>query len=146
MPETPSQRVLAFDFGARQIGVACGQTLTRSAQPVSVLRARDGQPDWTVVAGLISDWQPSLLLVGLPLNMDDSESDLCIRARKFGKRLHGRFGLPVVMVDERLSTREAKSLGVRGERDYRKNPVDALAAQIICESWLSDPDGMATTL
>ncbi len=130
---------LAFDYGLRQIGVAVGQTLTDSASPLTVLRARDGQPDWAQVETLIRDWGPQLLLVGLPLNMDGSESDFCARTRKFARRLHGRFGLPTRMVDERLSTREAKDRG--GSREsYRENPVDNLAAQVILESWLHDSD------
>lgn len=134
---------LAFDFGLSNIGCAVGQTLTGSASPVAVLKARDGQPDWQAVEDVITRWKPNLLLVGLPLNMDDSESEFCLRARKFARRLQGRFGLPVKMVDERLSSREAKSRGERHGKDahnYRKNPVDDLAAQIILETWLSNPD------
>ena len=141
MPENHGDVVtaIAFDFGSRQIGTAVGQTLTGSARPLGVLKAREGQPDWGAVAALLEDWRPGVLLVGLPLNMDDSEGDLCARARKFARRLHGRFGLPVWMVDERLSTREAKERG--GPRSsYRKSPVDNLAAQIILETWLSEPE------
>ena len=129
---------LAFDYGLGHIGCAIGQTLGATARPLAFLKARDGQPDWDAVARLIAEWQPDTLLVGLPLNMDGSESDFCLRARKFARRLHGRFGLPVAMIDERLSSREAKARG--GHRDsYRKNPVDDLAAQVILESWLTDP-------
>lgn len=134
---------LAFDYGLRAIGCAVGQTLSASASPVSVLKARDGQPDWQAVEEVISQWQPDLLLVGLPLNMDGSESEFCLRARKFARRLQGRFGLPVKMVDERLSSREAKGRSGRHGKDahnYRKHPVDDLAAQIILETWLGNPD------
>ena len=128
---------LAFDFGAKQIGVAVGQTLTKSATPLTVLRARDGQPNWDDIEKLISEWRPGLLLVGLPLNMDSSESELSVRARKFARRLHGRFGLDTLMVDERLTTREAKSRsGIR--ESYHDDPIDNVAAQIILESWLND--------
>lgn len=131
---------LAFDFGVGQIGVAVGQTLTGSATPLTVLKARDGRPDWSQIESLLADWRPHLLLVGLPLNMDGTESDFCARARKFARRLHGRFGLEVKMVDERLTTREAKSRA--GYREsYRTQPVDNLAAQILLESWLNDPAG-----
>lgn len=139
MPE-PCKPVtaLAFDFGLKQIGVAVGQTLTGTASPAAIIKARDGQPDWQQVEGILKEWRPTLLLVGLPLNMDGSESDFCQRARKFARRLHGRFGLETLMVDERLSTREAKTRS--GPREsYREDPIDNLAAQIILESWLNEP-------
>lgn len=129
--------VMAFDFGTRQIGVAIGQTLTNTANPLCLIRARDGVPNWQDIDDLLQEWQPARLLVGLPLNMDDSESEFCVRARKFARRLHGRFGLPVSMVDERLSSFEAKQHRPKGS--YRDNPVDDLAAQLILESWLQDP-------
>jgi len=138
MPDgQPVRTVLAFDYGLGRIGCAAGQTLTGTGTPLAALKARDGQPDWSTVEKLIAEWRPDALLVGLPLNMDGSESDFCLRARKFARRLHGRFGLPVTMVDERLSTREAKTrTGYR--RSYRDNPVDDVAAQVILETWLSD--------
>lgn len=130
---------LAFDFGVRQIGVAVGQTLSHTANPVTVLKARDGQPDWQQIESLIETWQPTILLVGLPLNMDGSESEFCLRARKFGRKLAGRYGMKTLMVDERLSTREAKHRG--GPRQsYRREPVDGLAAQVILETWLGEPE------
>lgn len=140
--EKPPRSLLAFDFGTGQIGVAVGQTITHTANPLAVLKARDGIPNWEEIATLLEEWRPDLLLVGLPLNMDGSESDFCARARKFARRLHGRFGLPVSMVDERLTTFAAK--GQRREQgehatSYRQQPVDDLAAVIILESWFSDP-------
>ena len=130
--------LLAFDYGTRSIGVANGQTITCSANPLTELRARDGTPNWDDIEKLLAEWQPDLVLVGLPLNMDGTESDFAARARKFARRLHGRFGVQVAMVDERLTTREAKSM-VAHRDSYRDNPVDALAAQLILESWLQDP-------
>ncbi|OUS09174.1 Holliday junction DNA helicase RuvA [Gammaproteobacteria bacterium 54_18_T64] len=129
---------MAFDFGTRQIGLAVGQTLTSSGQPLAVLKARDGQPNWQQVSDYIEQWQPDMLIVGLPLNMDGSESPFCQRARKFARRLQGRMTLPAVMVDERLSTAEAKS---RGEQpsSYRDKPVDSEAACLILETWLQEP-------
>jgi putative Holliday junction resolvase len=140
--EKPPRSLLAFDFGTGQIGVAVGQTITHTANPLAVLKARDGIPNWEEIATLLEEWRPDLLLVGLPLNMDGSESDFCARTRKFARRLHGRFGLPVSMVDERLTTFAAK--GQRREQgehatSYRQQPVDDLAAVIILESWFSDP-------
>ena len=131
---------MAFDFGLRQIGVAVGNAQFGTSQPLAVQRARDGQPDWDAVAALVSEWQPDLLLVGDPLNMDGSDSELCQRARRFGQRLHGRLGLPVEMVDERLTSFEAKQASSeRGHSgDYKRQPVDSLAAQLILDTWLSE--------
>jgi putative Holliday junction resolvase len=130
--------VLAFDFGLRQIGVAVGNCLLGTSQPLSILKARDGQPDWEAVAALIAEWGPALLVVGDPLNMDDSVGELAERARKFARRLEGRFGLPVEMVDERLSSFEAKQgMRERGHRgDYKTAPADSLAAELILRTWL----------
>ncbi len=131
--------LLAFDYGTKNIGVAYGQTLTATAREVSPLKARDGVPDWDKVQALLKEWQPDLVLVGLPLNMDDSESELCTRARKFANRLNGRFGIPVELVDERLSTFAAK--GEAAERGHHGNygqaPIDSIAARLILESWLN---------
>src|SRR5690606_37475263 len=120
--------LLAFDFGTRKIGVASVQSLTGSGSPLPALPCRDGVPDWDQVAQLLRDCQPDLLLVGLPLNMDDTESELTLRARRFAGRLKGRFGKPVQLIDERLSPREARErLGAayRGGSDPR---VDSMAA------------------
>lgn len=134
-----SQTVLAFDYGLKNIGAAYGQSITGTATELAPLKARDGIPDWEKVAALIAEWRPQLLLVGLPLNMDDTESELSQRARKFGNRLNGRFGLPVEMFDERLTTRlakeEARERGHKG--DYASLPVDSIAARLLLESWFS---------
>lgn len=130
--------LLAFDYGTKNIGVACGQTITRTANVQPPLKAKDGIPDWNQIEKIVKDWQPDLVLVGLPLNMDNSESELSARARKFANRLHGRFGVKVEMVDERLSSFEAKSevMERSGSRDYKNNPVDSIAARLILESWI----------
>ena len=130
--------LLAFDYGTKNIGIASGQTITHSANSLPALKAKDGIPDWNQVEKVLKEWQPDLVLVGLPLNMDDSESELSARARKFANRLHGRFGVKVEMVDERLSSFEAKRevMGRGGSRDYKNNPVDSIAARIILQTWL----------
>ncbi|MDV3504735.1 Holliday junction resolvase RuvX [Marinobacter sp. M-5] len=137
MPETGNQRVMAFDFGTRRIGVATGQQMLGTGQPQAMIPARDGIPDWEVIARLLAEWQPDLVVVGLPLNMDDSENDMCARARKFGKRLHGRFHVPVEMVDERLTSFEAKGevMASGGSRDFGRHGVDDRAAVLILETW-----------
>lgn len=132
-------RVLGFDYGTRQIGVASGQSLTGSAEPVSVLRARDGIPDWDQIGRLIAEWRPDALVVGLPLNMDGSESEMSTRAEKFARRLEGRFKLPVHRVDERLTTFEAKQTlkdQRRSPSSYRSDPVDGVAAALLLQTWL----------
>ena len=140
MPAAPERPLglLCFDFGTRQIGVAYGQTQSGTAAPVAVLKARDGQPRWEEVTRLIDEWRPARLLVGLPLNMDGSESEFCQRARRFARRLRARSGKPVAMVDERLTTAEAKT-DAGAPRDYRRHPVDGRAAALILGTWLSDP-------
>lgn len=131
--------VLAFDYGLKNIGVAYGQSITGTANEMPPLTARDGIPNWDEIAKLLSEWQPQRLLVGLPLNMDDSESELSQRARKFANRLHGRFGLPVELFDERLTTRlakeEARERGHKG--NYGTSPVDSIAARLLLESWFN---------
>lgn len=139
MPQT----ILAFDYGTATIGVAAGQTLTATAAELAPLKARDGIPDWKQIERLLHEWRPALLVVGLPLNMDGSESELAARARKFARRLHGRFGVGVQMMDERLSTFEAKQIAAeRGQRgNYAAQPVDSIAARLILESWLGRDSG-----
>lgn len=135
MPE--SRSLMAFDFGDRWIGVAVGQQMLARGSGVARLRARDGIPDWDEITDLVETWQPDLFLVGLPLNMDDSESELCRRARKFARRLHGRYHRPAEMVDERLTTYEAKQdFFDRGQTpDYAGEGVDRRAAELILETW-----------
>lgn len=127
---------LAFDFGTRSIGVAVGQSLTGSATALKPLKARDGIPDWPQLAALLEEWQPRRLVVGHPLNMDGSESELSRLAAKFGRRLEGRYKLPVALVDERLSSFEARGeLLARGRRDFRDAGVDGLSAALILQSY-----------
>ncbi|WP_347330696.1 Holliday junction resolvase RuvX [Marinimicrobium locisalis] len=132
-------QLIAFDYGLKNIGVATGQTLTNTATAQAPLKAKDGTPDWGAVKALLDEWRPTLVLVGLPLNMDDTESELSARAKKFANRLHGRFGVAVEMVDERLSSFEAKGevMARGGPRDYGKHPVDSIAARIILETYLT---------
>ena len=136
----PIRTVLAFDFGLRQIGVAVGNCLLATTQPLTVLPAREGIPDWQALSDLVKEWQPDLLVIGDPINMDGSISELGERAARFARRLHGRTGLPFEMCDERLSSFEAKQAsrdqGHRG--DYRRHPVDSQAAELILRTWLAE--------
>mgnify|MGYP005845112815 FL=1 len=119
--------------------MASGQEILGAGQAVAMLPARDGIPDWGQIEALLQEWQPDQLLVGLPLNMDDTENDMCARARKFAKRLHGRFHLAVAMVDERLTSFEAKGevMAGGGSRDYGQHGVDDRAAVLILETWFN---------
>jgi putative Holliday junction resolvase len=138
---TNSQRtVMAFDYGLSQIGVAIGNCMLATTQPLAVISAKDGQPQWQVLDDLIKEWRPDILIVGDPLNMDGTASEFSVRAHKFARRLHGRLGLEVALVDERLSSFEAKhnsrEQGHRG--DYKRQPVDSLAAELILRTWLAE--------
>jgi putative Holliday junction resolvase len=136
---TASRTILGFDFGMKNIGIAVGQELTRTANPLTAIKARDGIPDWDQIGKLVQEWQPGLLIVGLPLNMDGTEQAMTAAARRFGNRLHGRFNLPVEWQDERLSTYEALDhLGIRSKMDSRqRSDVDQISAKLILQSWLN---------
>ena len=132
------ETIIAIDFGFRNIGVAVGNTLSLTSRPLTILQARDGGPDWDALSSIFDEWRPDRILVGNPLNMDDSESDMGRQAARFARRIEGRFGLTVTLVDERLSSREAKAnalaAGHRG--DFASIPVDDEAAAIILATWL----------
>ncbi|KFX05147.1 MULTISPECIES: Holliday junction resolvase RuvX [Pectobacterium] len=132
-----NRTLLAFDFGTKSIGVAIGQEITGTARALTSFKAQEGIPDWQKVEKLLSEWQPDLVVVGLPLNMDGTEQPLTARARKFANRLHGRFGVAIELHDERLSTVEARAdLFERGGfKALDKGSVDAASAVIILESW-----------
>lgn len=132
-------QVLAFDFGLARIGVAVGQPITATATPLATLKAKAGIPDWQIVEKLIKEWQPNLLIVGEPFNMDASDQQITIKARKFANRLHGRFGLPFEMFDERLSSAAAREeiFDYGGYRKLKKTQIDSIAAALILESWFS---------
>ncbi len=132
------QKLMAFDFGTTKIGIATGQTITQTAQPLEPMAANSGQPNWDKLGELIQQWQPQALVVGLPLNMDGSEQEVTLQAKKFANRLHGRFGLPVVEHDERLTTVDARSeiFAKEGIKGIRSRSIDSLAACLILESWL----------
>jgi putative Holliday junction resolvase len=122
--------VMAFDFGMRKIGIAVGQPITATATPITIVTATDGIPDWRIIEQLIDEWQPVLLVIGLPLNMDNSESNMSRLARKFARKLNGRFNIAFEMMDERLTSFEVRP----ASRDDSR-PFDHLSAQLILESY-----------
>jgi len=143
MPETIPDRIrqlLAFDFGTKRIGIATGQRLTNGTQALSPIAARDGVPDWGQLEKIINEWQPDAFVVGLPLNMDGSSSDMSLRAAKFARKLEGRFHKPSYTHDERLSSFEAKGIVMQesGHQDFGEHSVDGLAACLILDSWMTE--------
>jgi putative Holliday junction resolvase len=126
-----SRIVLGFDFGLARIGVATGQRVTSTATPLTVLKAKQGQPDWSEVTQIVETWQPELFVVGLPLNMDTSAGTLARLSTKFARRLQGRFGRPAHLIDERLSSLAARQLTTAAQ-------IDDVAAALILETWLNE--------
>lgn len=138
--------VLAFDYGLRRIGVAAGNVITCTAEPVTTLRADRGRPDWDEVTACVNAWQPGIAVVGVPYNMDGSPGELTGLAQAFAADLAARFGIEVVTVDERLSSREAEDVlrrqrrsGTLGRR-IRREDVDREAARVLLRQWLDRSD------
>ena len=131
LPSTAPLSFLAFDFGTLRVGVASGNTVTLTAQPLRTI-ASTGDARFEAIARLIAEWQPSALVVGVPFHPDGAEHDNTRRARRFARQLHGRFGLAVHEVDERYTTTEAHAMGA--------HDVDAASAAIILEQFLKSLD------
>ena len=129
--------VMAFDFGEKRIGVATGETILKTAHPLTTIVGEQNDLKFAQIAALISEWRPSLLVVGLPTQMDGSVHAMTKLAQKFAQRLEGRFNLPVIMCDERLSSVQAsQSLNESGVRGIKqKAMLDAVAAQTILQSY-----------
>ena len=133
---------LGFDYGGRRIGVAIGNRLANNARPLAVVANNEQGPDWKQIDTLVRDWRPDLLLVGLPLMLDGAEQQMSRAARAFADALGQRSGLPVEMVDERSSSREAaQRFAARRANGTAKRKqaatLDAVAAEIIIERWLN---------
>lgn len=135
-----SRTLLGFDFGRNRIGIAVGQDLTGSVTPLLTLPGKNRKPDWVGISRLIDEWQPELLVVGLPLQTEGGEQDMSKAARRFGNQLKGRYNLPVEMVDERYSSLEANRLlrdkQVPRVKKNRPQYNDHIAAQLILQSWM----------
>ncbi len=121
------ETIFAFDFGVKRIGVAMGNTMIRQAEPVKVIAAIDNATRFADIAALLAEWKPARLVVGLPMHPDGAEHEMTARARKFANQLHGRFSLPVELVDERYSS--AVIAARRGE------VIDDRAAAIILQQY-----------
>ena len=129
---------MGFDFGLKRIGIAVGQTVTRTASPETVVNSRDGVPDWAHISQLIERWNPVAIVVGLPMHLNGTEQPFTQSARKFGQRLHGRYQRPLFFIEEQLSSHEAEQR--LKSRAQSNTQLDAHAAQIILENWLSHYD------
>ena len=122
----PVQTVLAFDYGEKRIGVAVGNTITQTAEPLKIIQEKNQEERFKAIEQLIAEWQPQLLVVGLPKHPDGAEHAMTQKAQRFGNQLHGRFRREVVWIDERYT-----SVSVDGGND-------ALAAQLILQQYLQE--------
>jgi putative Holliday junction resolvase len=135
MPEPQRGTILAFDFGIRRIGVAVGEPETGTAHPLPGIAA-SGDARFTAIGALVAQWRPTTLVVGLPLAANGTAHDMTRRAERFARQLHGRFRLPVELVDERFTSVEAEGQ-MRGRKAGRL-AVDSVAAQLILEQYLDE--------
>lgn len=134
--------VLGLDYGTKKIGVAIGQNLTRTAMGIALIPVRHNEPDWEKLDKLVKSWKPGAFVVGMPYNMDGTENDMTAAAERFAMTISARYGKPCHRVDERLSTRAAREISREnaeriGKKYNDKTRVDALAAQLLLESWLA---------
>jgi putative Holliday junction resolvase len=145
MPDLNSpQLIIAFDFGTQKMGMAVGSSLIESATPLALFPMKGGIPNWDELLKIVKQHQPNLFLVGLPLNMDDSESELSTRARKFARRIRHQTNIETLMVDERLATREARDEleHYQAQGRAKKLAADSIAAALFIESWYRNPAGI----
>lgn len=138
---SPEGTLLAFDFGAKRIGVAVGNTLLRHANPLATINEEKNEMRFAGIAALIAEWQPAALVVGLPCNDDGTPHELTALCRRFANRLKGRFNLPTILVDERYTSLAASAQlneqGVRGRK--QKTLIDQYAAQQILQAYFDEP-------
>ncbi len=149
MPDMPEQApafiaqgtLLAFDFGTRRIGVAVGNTLLRSANPLTTIDEEKTDARFARIAALLAEWQPCALVVGLPSNDDGTPHELTALCRRFANRLKGRFNLPVILVDERYTSLSASAaLNEQGVHGKKQKPlIDQYAAQQILQAYFDEP-------
>jgi len=131
--------VLGFDYGKKRIGLATGQTITHSATPCKTLKQIDGNPDWPAIEAEIKQWKPQALIVGMPYHTDGSENKMTAAARQFAYELEKRFKLPVIEVNEALSSQQAEEVLKQNIKINKQNKheIDRIAAAIIVQRWLN---------
>lgn len=139
-----TRTIIAFDYGLRRIGVAIGNTLTSTAAPLETIGARDGEADWAAIAAILRRYGPSVCVVGVPCNMDGTETGLTPRVRAFAARLATAGNFEVVLVDERLSSHAAQDV-LRARRRaghlrrrVQSGEVDRMAATVLLQQWLHE--------
>ncbi|MEO8669907.1 MAG: Holliday junction resolvase RuvX [Tahibacter sp.] len=135
--------VIGFDYGSKLIGVAVGNRITRNARPIGILHNTQNGPEWNILEGWLKEWQPEVLVVGLPLTLDGAEQAASRAARNFAELLQRRYSLPVHAVDERMSSQEAarRFAARRASGQARRKQgasIDAVAAEVITETWLAE--------
>jgi putative Holliday junction resolvase len=137
----PSGTLLAFDFGTKRIGIAVGNTVSNTAQPLTTINDEKTDTRFAVIAALLKEWEPSALVVGLPCNDDGTPHEMTALSRRFANRLKGRFNLPTLLVDERYTSAAASSVldekGIHGRE--QKSLIDQYAAQQILQAYFDEP-------
>ena len=124
-------QIIAFDYGEKKIGVAVGQTSTNTSSPLQIIFNKDNKTNWISISSLLDEWKPDLILLGKPLNMDGSESEIMKKVDKFYKQLKSIYDADIEFVDERLTTFEAREI----LKDEKHDNVDAHAAKILIDNW-----------
>ena len=124
-------QIIAFDYGEKKIGVAVGQTSTNTSSPLQIIFNKDNKTNWISISSLLDEWKPDLILLGKPLNMDGSESEIMKKVDKFYKELKSIYDADIEFVDERLTTFEAREI----LKDEKHDDVDAHAAKILIDNW-----------
>ena len=124
-------QIIAFDYGEKKIGVAVGQTATNTSSPLQIIFNKENKINWISIDLVIDEWKPDLILIGKPLNMDGSESEMMKKIDKFYIKLKSIYDADIEFVDERLTTFEARTI----LKDEKQNNVDALAAKILIDNW-----------
>ena len=136
--ETKVDTVIGFDFGTVWTGIAIGLTLTAQARPLNAIKSINQKPNWQAIENLLQEWQPQKLIVGLPSSIINDHHPMTDKALKFSRQLEGRFKIPVELIDERLTTREAYEIAIESKQHKTKQEIDSIAAMLITESWLRD--------
>ena len=124
-------QIIAFDYGEKKIGVAVGQTSTNTSSPLQIIFNKDNKTNWISISSLLDEWKPDLILLGKPLNMDGSDSEIMKKVDKFYKKLKSIYDADIEFVDERLTTFEAREI----LKDEKHDNVDANAAKILIDNW-----------
>ncbi len=124
-------QIIAFDYGEKKIGVAVGQTSTNTSSPLQIIFNKDNKTNWISISSLLDEWKPDLILLGKPLNMDGSDSEIMEKVDKFYKELKSIYDADIEFVDERLTTFEAREI----LKDEKHDNVDAHAAKILIDNW-----------